>query len=440
LTPVTHPDLPNAAAPGQLTVEEILHQKQLLGLLPRQSKTFVLFGSPISHSPSPDLHNAGFQHLKLPFQYVKKETAILQDVKTAIQELGSNFGGGSVTIPLKEDVLELLDFVDDTAAKIGAVNTIISVPTTNKQSKLVDGLMLYGFNTDWIGLYNPLSRMLPLVPPHCAKPGFHCAVVVGSGGTARAAICALQNLGYSSNAIIVYNPRNYKRADKLALEFNCLSYMSAAQFYSNSHSSFHQIDKQNTTSSHNLGFNIDDSNSASAPFTLKCLQHIVQSANSLAKQEQRILQQLNDFSSVYLDIVISTLPAASEFTLPYEVLANRYDVPFLSSNSSTQSTYPTLSTEFSSATNDFVSHSNSQAYQTESFPLIVFEVVYVPQDTKLVECVHDYCSSSKQSNCTIIRGAEMFLEQGFRQFDIWTNRLHASKYHMKSILEKKGLL
>ena len=52
-----------------------------------------------------------------------------------------NYKGLNVTIPYKEKIIPYLDFIDDSANKIGAVNTVV-----NKDGKL------YGFNTDFDGL------------------------------------------------------------------------------------------------------------------------------------------------------------------------------------------------------------------------------------------------------------------------------------------------
>ena len=57
-----------------------------------------------------------------------------------------DFGGGSVTIPLKLDVMPLLDTIDPAAQIIGAVNTI--VPVTGGTGKTT----LTGYNTDWLGM------------------------------------------------------------------------------------------------------------------------------------------------------------------------------------------------------------------------------------------------------------------------------------------------
>ena len=200
LTPVTHPLLPTAAAPGQMSIRELMQARQLLSLIP--SKHFYLFGSPITHSPSPLLHNTAFQQCFLPFHYSKMDTIEIDRVAEIVK--GSSFGGASVTIPLKEEVAALCSGGQSKEAiTIGAVNTLI------RQS---DGL-LYGDNTDWVGIHRLLHPLLPSIAP------LDVAVVVGAGGTARAALYALSRLGFSSSRLLVHNPRTPSKAEELALAF-----------------------------------------------------------------------------------------------------------------------------------------------------------------------------------------------------------------------------
>jgi pentafunctional AROM polypeptide len=200
-SPVSHPLLPTKAAPGQLSFAEIQKALHLIGQLP--SQRFVLFGTPIAYSMSPTLHNTGFQALGLPHFYELQETTeVGQEIKATIT--APDFGGASVTIPFKLDVIPLLDKLSPAAKAIGAVNTIVPVRTdgTNR--------ILYGDNTDWQGIRQCIqSRRV-----HAGA--IHAALVIGAGGTARAAIYALQSLG--AGKIYIYN-RTRKSAQVLADAF-----------------------------------------------------------------------------------------------------------------------------------------------------------------------------------------------------------------------------
>lgn len=202
-SPVSHPLLPNKAAPGQLSFRQIQQALHLVGLLP--ARKFYLFGTPISQSMSPTLHNTAFDILGLPHDYQLLETQdVGEKIKVAITS--PDFGGASVTIPYKLDVIPLLDKLTPAAEAIGAVNTIIP-QTTSKQGSSEQ--ILVGDNTDWIGIKSTLAAKLGSSP-------VHAALVIGAGGTARAAIYALQHLG--AGVIYLYN-RTTSKAEALANAF-----------------------------------------------------------------------------------------------------------------------------------------------------------------------------------------------------------------------------
>jgi len=180
-SPVTHPLLPNKAAPGQLSFKEIQAALTLIGQLPPQK--YYIFGTPISHSPSPTLHNTGFETLGLPHKYERLETKeVGEEIKAAIT--APNFGGASVTVPFKLDIIPLLDSLSPEAKAIGAVNTIIPVVRSDGSNTL------HGDNTDWRGIR---EAILSKLPTRTAHPD--ASLIIGAGGTSRAAIYALQSLG-----------------------------------------------------------------------------------------------------------------------------------------------------------------------------------------------------------------------------------------------------
>ena len=111
-----------------------------------------------------------------------------------------------MTIPLKERVLPLLDWLSPAARAIGAVNTIY---------RAADG-SLAGENTDWLGIREPIARLLASrsVRHECA------ALVIGGGGTARAALYAMQQLGFTGPRLLLFNPRTPRKAKDLAAEFH----------------------------------------------------------------------------------------------------------------------------------------------------------------------------------------------------------------------------
>ncbi|KAK5134570.1 hypothetical protein LTR08_006356 [Meristemomyces frigidus] len=184
MTPVSHPALPAKAAPGQLSAAEIRKVLGIVGAI--AAREFWLFGTPVAQSRSPALHNALFALTGLPHAYGLHETADAQTIVSVIRR--AEFGGASVTIPLKLDVIPLLDGIDEAAREIGAVNTIVR---SEEQGRTV----LTGFNTDWQGMVLALRN----AGAHGAGAGgrAQAGMVVGGGGTARAAIYALGSMGYA---------------------------------------------------------------------------------------------------------------------------------------------------------------------------------------------------------------------------------------------------
>ncbi|TQN72091.1 Pentafunctional AROM polypeptide [Colletotrichum shisoi] len=197
LTPVSHPALPFKAAPGQLSAAEIRQALALLGGIDPLS--FYLFGKPISASRSPALHNTLFALAGLPHEYFRKETDNAADVRDIIR--APDFGGASVTIPLKLDIMKEIDEVSEAARVIGAVNTI--VPTRASGSK---DTKLVGDNTDWSGMVH--SFQSAGVASRSSTGGQCSAMVIGSGGTTRAAVFALHALGFGPIYALARNSGN----------------------------------------------------------------------------------------------------------------------------------------------------------------------------------------------------------------------------------------
>ncbi|KAI2790842.1 Pentafunctional AROM polypeptide [Penicillium oxalicum] len=191
MTPVSHPALPFKAAPGQLSASEIRRGLALMGEI--KSQKFAIFGSPIAGSRSPALHNTLFKETGLPHEYGRLETTKVEDVRDYIR--APDFGGASVTIPLKLDIMPLLDEVAQEAEIIGAVNTIVPVSNGDKPQRLV------GYNTDWQGMVQVLRNAGVY-----GSSGTESAVVIGGGGTARAAIYALHQMGFSPIYVVGRTP------------------------------------------------------------------------------------------------------------------------------------------------------------------------------------------------------------------------------------------
>jgi pentafunctional AROM polypeptide len=207
LTPVTHPLLRTAAAPGQLSAAAIRACQKQLGLQPPLS--FYLFGSPVSQSLSPSLHNAGFAALGLSHRYGLVETADAAFVDAILRgrvppattvpyegladpsawapgAFAPTVGGGSVTMPLKQTILPFCDELGPAAAAIGAVNAV----TVLRSGSTV---RVRGDNTDWCGVYHTLHSAIAQ-QGRLGEEG-SAMLIVGAGGTCLAAAYAARQLG-----------------------------------------------------------------------------------------------------------------------------------------------------------------------------------------------------------------------------------------------------
>ena len=150
----------------------------------------AVLGHPIDHSLSPVLHRAAYAELGLSWTYDRID--LTGDALAAfLDSLDASWAGLSLTMPLKTDVLPLLDEIAPVAVATGAVNTV-----------LLGGGSRRGTNTDVDGLVAALDEQ---------GAGRGSAVVLGAGATARSALAALAARG--STAVTAYVRRPAAAAD-----------------------------------------------------------------------------------------------------------------------------------------------------------------------------------------------------------------------------------
>ena len=156
---------------------------------------FGLVGNPVGHSLSPPMHETAYETLGMDARYVTFEPAP-EDVGRAIEGAEAlGIAGLNVTIPFKEAVLDHVA-PDETAARIGAVNTID-----------FSGERPTGHNTDAAGVRRSFAH-------HNVELADRTALVVGAGGAGRAAAFALSDAG----AMVQISNRTAGRAEQLADE------------------------------------------------------------------------------------------------------------------------------------------------------------------------------------------------------------------------------
>ena len=140
-------------------------------------KKFGLLGKNISFSFSKKYFSEKFsQKLFNNYTYENFDIPTIEEF-TFILKKNPNIKGLNVTIPYKESIIPYLDTLSENAFKIGAVNVIRFTKKGN----------LKGYNSDWYGFKKSL---LPLLQPHHKK-----ALILGTGGAAKAIAFALEQLG-----------------------------------------------------------------------------------------------------------------------------------------------------------------------------------------------------------------------------------------------------
>lgn len=169
-----------SAAPGQFTSERA-REIWGRGELSEPEAIFAVAGNPAAHSLSPMIHNAKFRRAGVSAAYTIAEVETLDEVASRLIE-GEPLAprGLSITAPFKIDAMEMAQrngaAISARALRCGAVNTLVRLP---------DGRLLAD-NTDVEGIAAGLG----------ARRGGRAAIV-GTGGTARAALVALVEAGFN---------------------------------------------------------------------------------------------------------------------------------------------------------------------------------------------------------------------------------------------------
>ncbi|WP_448584581.1 shikimate dehydrogenase [Thermocrinis sp.] len=157
---------------------------------------YGIVGYPVKHSLSPVFQNKLFEYAGLNAVYVPFEVKP-EELKVAFEGLKAlNVKGINVTIPYKEAVISMLDFVHQDAEKIGAVNTVKF------------GERAEGYNTDWMGFLRSLKEI-------AVELKDKKVLVLGAGGSSRAVLYALEKEGAK---VFLWN-RTKEKAKKLSEVF-----------------------------------------------------------------------------------------------------------------------------------------------------------------------------------------------------------------------------
>jgi len=160
-------------------------------------KTYALVGKSLSHSFSQQYFTEKFFKENITnCEYINIEIEDISNIKDIILE--RNISGLNITIPYKSVIIPFLDFVEENAKSIGAVNTI----------KVING-KLHGFNTDIIGFKNSISPMLN---------GRKNALILGDGGVSKSIQFVLKELNINYKIVNRNTTLDYPDLNKEIIE------------------------------------------------------------------------------------------------------------------------------------------------------------------------------------------------------------------------------
>lgn len=160
-----------------------------------------IIGHPLDHTLSPMLHNYFMYHFHVNGGYCCFDVSEKKSLGFLLNSLKKwHFNGLNVTLPYKTDIIPLLDFVDENALNIGAVNTIV----------IENNGCMSGYNTDFYGICKSFEI-------NCIDCDRKDILVIGAGGAAKALLYYLKNFKYNSLTIV---NRSVDKAEVLASKFN----------------------------------------------------------------------------------------------------------------------------------------------------------------------------------------------------------------------------
>ncbi len=175
----------------------------------------AVLGSPIAHSLSPVLHRAAYAALGLDDWAYDRFEVDEEALPEFLGQLGPEWAGLSLTMPLKRAVLPLLDEISDTAASVEAVNTLVFTQDGRRR----------GDNTDIPGMLAALrERGIEQVDS---------AAILGAGATASSALAALARI--CTGEVVAYVRGEVRAAEmrrwgeRLDIEVRTADWADAAQ-------------------------------------------------------------------------------------------------------------------------------------------------------------------------------------------------------------------
>ncbi len=172
-------------APGQLTISSLINDFHYRSLNP-QTNVLGVIGDPVEHSSSPHIHNKWYREQNINAVYLPFRVPLGEEEEFIILAQKLGFHGLSVTMPIKQTVIP---------------NTVCNT------IRLSEGV-IEGFNTDGIGAWKALERVVP-------DPKGKRVAIIGSGGAAKA--IAEEGLKRGAEVIVL------RRSEEFVSGCKCLS-------------------------------------------------------------------------------------------------------------------------------------------------------------------------------------------------------------------------
>lgn len=165
-----------------------------------------VIGHPIAHSRSPRIHGHWLKKYGIEGEYKAYDVHPHQLKDDVLRLRDEGFAGCNVTLPHKQNIMEICTTLSDEATRIGAVNTLVFYPNGE----------IEGRNTDAFGFMRNATENHPDFAWNSGP-----AVVLGAGGAARAILYALKRAGVPEIRLM---NRTIETAENLADEFDCVVY------------------------------------------------------------------------------------------------------------------------------------------------------------------------------------------------------------------------
>jgi shikimate 5-dehydrogenase/3-dehydroquinate dehydratase len=227
LQPVTHHEWDNNSQGEAPHTTAIEITRSLFASFVFESLNFYILGASSAYSLSPVMHNAAYRACGMSHSYSTFQTSHLNELRTLIND--PQFGGCSISLPFKLEVMNLMHSISSHAKAIGAINTVIALREVDGEVVTPDNLsywrarnragpvkQLYGENTDWIGIRACVRRGLS--PANAVSPR-SSVLIIGAGGMSRAAIYGMLQLGVRN--IVIFN-RTRTNTEKLIAHYQGL--------------------------------------------------------------------------------------------------------------------------------------------------------------------------------------------------------------------------